>query len=80
MGIMDIVKDQLVKQLDKHGDKVAKGMNKAGDVVGKKAEEARARRRGGQGGPGQERREFGEGSGEQFGGEDRSAYGEGPLP
>ena len=43
MGLVDMIKDQLTKQVDKHGDKVAKGMNKTGEVVKKKAQ----RRKGG---------------------------------
>lgn len=46
MGIMDMIKSQLTKQVDKHGDKVAKGMNKAGDMVAKKAAKGRDRKDG----------------------------------
>ena len=41
MGLKDTIKSQLSKQVDKHGDKVAKGMTKAADVVSKKAGKGR---------------------------------------
>ena len=41
MGLKDTIKSQLNKQVDKHGDKVAKGMTKAADVVSKKAAKTR---------------------------------------
>ena len=37
MGIMDVIKSQATKLIDQHGDKVAKGMTKAGDAVATKA-------------------------------------------
>lgn len=36
MGFLDNAKDKLTKAVDQHGDKIAKGLDKAGELADKK--------------------------------------------